>query len=290
VNEKQQYIVLAVAILVVLGAIVFATQLSEGPGGAKRTGVFRARKGTTTNRPRLLMLRRGESAPSPEDDAGEAAAEAAANAADKNAGVDQSQNRRDEHPLSEAEQALEEAMNALSVDDAIERLTACLSEFEGAEEEARLYTSLAGLHSRAEPPDLEAAEQALDKAAALARTPTDKQRVVHAEANMLVVAGKQEQALERIEESLSQDGPATLPGLDLAVLRGTLHEESGDLDSAEAAYNDAAERAVEAAGTLGEAALNVYRQACLKLARLYRTSGRQHLADRVRREMRARLE
>ena len=71
---------------------------------------------------------------------------------------------------------------------------------------------------------------------------------------------------------------------------GNLEAEAGNVAGAEVAYIQVVERAQAADETLRVRALDVYRQACLKLARIYRADGRDADATKLIRTMQNRIE
>ena len=285
-DKKKQYIILAAVLFTVLLAMAIAAKLGQQRGAVTRTGGglrFRARPSSAPRkRPILLLVREDDASGSEQVETGGAPP----------SDIEQGQAAVMSAPPEQtaADEAVSEAVNALSVSEGIASLEKRLGEFEGTEDESRLHCTVARLYSEKEPPDVPAAEEALRKAFESARTPKDRQHAAHVEVTVLVRSGRSGKAIERIGETLAADEPITLPGLQLAVMRGTLYEESGKPEEAETAYRNAADLALEAAKTLGAPARDVYRQACIKLARYYRKSGQDVKAEDVSRELQLNLE
>ena len=202
---------------------------------------------------------------------------------------DQPQPLPEEAPPSPADQAVQEALNALSPEHGIEKIEAYLASLENLDEAARLYCALGTLYAQTDPPDTSRAEQTLAVANDLAQSPQDKHRATYLLTNMLVQRGEKDRALDEVRAALDRDGTATLPGAQLSVLAGSLHESEGAVQEAEAAYKKAMESSLAASERVGPRALDVYRQACLSLARLYRNTDRDSEAEAVTRDLKRAL-
>ena len=188
--------------------------------------------------------------------------------------------------VSATEQTVREAMNALSPEAGIKRLQACLAGLKEVGAASRVYWALGTLYGQLDPPDIERAMEALQTAAGQARSAEDRHRAALSLAGLLAQKGDRAQAEERIRSALEYDKMVTLPGLQLEILLGKLYEDDGANEAAEAAYKNA----VDDAAAAGVSAANIYRQACLSLARFYRKLGRDADADALARVMKTQLD
>ena len=285
---QKQGIVLAVtiggAVLVLVIAMAFSGDESVVSRSATRKP-FVAREDSMRDNARMLTSRnRDMDVPKGAGDGGGVLdmESASISPTDPNAG--------DEEELAEEEQVAQAALNALDPEEGILVIEQHLDSVETDAESSRLYSTMALLHVNADPPRPEEALAAAATAAKLAQTPEDQDYAVLVEANALHRQGDSKAAREQLKPVLERETPVTLSGLELGVMLGNLEAEAGDVAGAEAAYVRVVERAPAAVETLGVRALDVYRQACLKLARIYRADGRDADAKKLIRTMQNRLE
>lgn len=273
-------------LVLVVGGIVVAAIVAAwyGQGGGRRLSGTRPRprrvlKGTESRAPRASGSSRSARATERDhSNGGEGPAD------------EQSSSRPpDKTPPSPAAQAVEEALSALSPTQAIENLHARLAELQNLGEAAQLYCALGTLHSQTDPPDAFKAEGAFAIAERLAQSLEDKHRVAYLQATMLAQQGEHDKARDKALAALKQDEPATLSRLRLRVLLGTLYEGKGEVVQAESAYEKAMKNSLSAFNALGPQALDVYRQSCLCLARVYRKTGRDSQADGLARRLKNNL-
>ena len=148
-------------------------------------------------------------------------------------------------------------------------------------QDSHLYGALARLSIQVVPPDTAGATEAANAALDLAQTPEDRHRAAYVEATVLQFGGRLEDARKAVRAMLEREQTATLPGLKLGIFEGSLAEQGGDAEAAEQAYRNVIRqtRAMED----GEQAQlsDSYRLATLKLARLYRRTGRSKEAERL---------
>ena len=84
--------------------------------------------------------------------------------------------------------------------------------------------------------------------------------------------------------------PPSAATLELSMLLGDLHERCGAHDKAEAAYKHTVDQAIALDVDLNPEPMDYLRMAALRLARLYRSSGRQEDAESVVRQFRRHTE
>ena len=184
----------------------------------------------------------------------------------------------------------QEALSQSDPAQGVSMLTVQLNTLDTATAASAVYSVLGSLYLRVEPPDPLKAVESLREAQRLAEDPQVAQEALLAEVRILQKQSGWEEAGPRLRESYKETPEVSIQGLQLAVLLGKFLEESGDVSGAEETYTRAAERVYTARDTLGEEADAIYRQVCLNLARLYRTSGKNDEAESLLRTMRTRLE
>ncbi|MBN2307571.1 MAG: hypothetical protein JXR94_01290, partial [Candidatus Hydrogenedentes bacterium] len=193
-------------------------------------------------------------------------------------------------PLSEEQRIERVAMSAVSPAQGILQIEQYLAGLEAAAEASRLYSTMALLRLQCDPPATDEALAALAVAGELAGTAEDRHYAALIQANALHMRGDLEGACVYIRALLEDDDAVTVPGLQLQMKLGHLEMEAGRTGPAEEAYEGVAARALSAAESLGAEGLAVYRQACIQLARVYRSTGRTKEAEALAREMRSRMD
>lgn len=179
----------------------------------------------------------------------------------------------------------EEALAAPSPQAGVEMVNKALANARSKSESSQLYSTLAKLEAQSNPANYAAVDRALANAEALAETAEDRHEAGLAKAQILLNRGDRAQALEALNHALAQGDAVTEAGLRARVLRANLYEETGDTARAVAEYQKSIEDASKSAPTLGLDAANVYRQACLRLSRLYRQQGNEKEAEKLARRM-----
>jgi predicted negative regulator of RcsB-dependent stress response len=188
-------------------------------------------------------------------------------------------------PKNEAERVAAEALTALDPEEGIETIRANLDALEGTEGSSELYAVLGTLYARLQPPDTAAMNEAFEAGHASASTEALRADIQFYHARALVAAGQHESALAVLEASTEAGESASGHRFESEVIRGMALEATGDKDGAAKAYSVAMEKAVaDGVPPQGEQA-NTYRQAGLKLARIYRGAGKNAEADRVASEL-----
>ena len=199
---------------------------------------------------------------------------------------------RDE-PLRKKER---EAVKILiDFDDPEAAVAQILARLENPEEDASpssmayLYAALAAQYLQLEPLDAAHAEEVYEQALALVGDSGAHIYVVHLYADALLQA----EEFERLSEVTALDGYAFYPPsaslLELGVFRGVALEHLGRSDEALIVYLQVVDVAIVSDGDLSEEASNIFRQASLRLARIYRAQGRTGEAKAVARRVQALL-
>ncbi len=189
--------------------------------------------------------------------------------------------------LTEEERTLREALNTFEPREEIEKVKQALAATEAASEAHEMYTALGILYGRLDPPRIDEAKEAFDRAKALADSNATLHEIARREAAVLVSLGHAQQALACVNRALSYqyEGDTTVAWLELNVIKGKLEESIGNMDRAENAYLTVIERIFDVTDTAEPGVEGVYRQACLRLTRLYNNTGREKEAKRVKRKM-----
>ncbi|MCP4640722.1 MAG: hypothetical protein GY851_09830 [bacterium] len=194
-----------------------------------------------------------------------------------------------EEPLSPEEEAIQEALNAIDPRTGIKRIKEHLASLSNAAQAAQTYTALATLQLQTDPPSLDEALASAALARESASTASDAHGAGLVEARIRVEQGDASGAAEGIDALLDARPEVTVPGLELRVLQGHLAARARDRAGARSHYEQAAADAIGSAPSLGEPALDIYRQACLHLSRSHAMQGRTSEAKGVIREMNRRL-
>ncbi len=284
-SNKQQ-IVVVVAVLLGFGLVIgVAARMSSGGDSPIREHRFFGKAGKTRERATPLVTKREAYTPK-------------GTSSDKGTREDGESDdlalrarrlRSDTRPeATPEEKVIQAATVASSPEEGIEELRGYLATVASTAEVSQIYTALGRFHAQTDPPQLEAAEQAFATAEAAAHSPSERHAARQAHAEVLLRFDERERAQEVIRAGL-ESPDVTLPGMQLRIMLGKIHEAAGRLQDAETCYKDCAQLALDAVESLGAPALDVYRAACLHLARLYRESGRSAEVEAVSRDMRTNL-
>ncbi|HUW60818.1 MAG TPA: hypothetical protein VMZ06_07395 [Candidatus Bathyarchaeia archaeon] len=270
--ERRQLFVVVITVLILVGALVVTAYFSEGDT-AKRSGGLKFRQGprkerTVVNEDLYNKIVGAESVPD-------------SRAAVNKTGDDNTEanDKPRETPVTPEEAAAAEALNALTPQQGIDRLSALLATLDNLENASRLYTALGTLYTQTGEAGVAPAEEAFAVAKKLAHTYQDRHRAALAHVTALSARGDIEAAMREAADAIQPGDPYTISGMQLAVAQGKLYEQQGAPDQAETAYKKAMEDALAAQPVLHNDALNVYRQACLSLVQLYRKTGREPAAN-----------
>jgi len=154
------------------------------------------------------------------------------------------------------------------------------------------YTNaaLASLYVLSAPPDRALAEEAYAKALEAAEDGASHVLVVNVYAEGLLQSGDFERLVEVTELGSFDVYPLSAELLEIGVLRGIALEQLERPEEAQEAYAQSVDAAIGSGGRLSEKAANVFRQASLRLARLFRAEGMSGEANAVARRLRALLE
>lgn len=189
-------------------------------------------------------------------------------------------------PRTPSEDAAWSALEHPSTEEAIESLTGQLEVLDDSQAASDLYSALGTLYARQgrfETGEVEAAFAQALKAAV-----SDAQRigVEYEEAKALMQHGEAARALETIRKLEGKDLPDARMRAELSVMEGMALEKSGDVEGAIASYESLLDEGLGADGEKDRGILGIYRQAALRLTRIYRKLGREEDAEKVARSVR----
>lgn len=291
--EKKQIFTL-LAIFGAFTGLILLTSLLSGGSEKQVTGGsrFYARPGTMRSGTRALALRKSSPATqtrSPDSVSAKPGALPTWGGASDHKAARTYEETPPKGP-SPGEKVVEEALNALIPARGLEKIQAYCAAHPHAAAASALYSTMGTLYLQVDPPNIEEAFLAFDVAIDSAQTAGERHQAVYAAAAVLQANAEPQAAIKTIEEALRTGDPVTLAALRGRLLLGKLYEDSGRKEAAETAYKNVADECLAISEMLGEEALNIYRQACLKLARFYRKDGRPYKADTVTRSMKFRLE
>lgn len=284
--ERKQTIVVFVIVTATVGAMVFAFMAGQDSGFNQATG---SAKPFTTDKPRdvTMPIARSEDANTPDFEPEDLAHRDSPPKETKMLLMDS--RLRERLASNEGERLAMEAFAQLDPVKGVGFLVERLPGISSAAEATAMYSALGKLYLQTDPPRADLAVASLREAARLAETAEAAHAAVLAEINVLQEQGWNV-AGPRLLEAFPEGSAVTLSGLQLSILKGKYHAETGDTQTAESVYKRAAEQAIENRERLGPDADAVYRQICLDLSRLYRDTDRDADAERVLRAMRLRLD
>lgn len=148
-----------------------------------------------------------------------------------------------------------------------------LARAQAPEDTSTLYSAIGALHLAQASPDTDAGLAALRQATETATSPEMRSKAAIAEASALVLHAKTEEGLSRIDEMLVDDEIDAEGTHHLTLLRGDLLVDQGDLRAAESEYETVRRAATPANATSSKFGDALFRQASLRLARLYARTG-----------------
>ena len=290
-EDRRQLIIVAVVAMFFLGGILVAYVMSDsgGKGGLRADQRFKARPGTTRENAMVLMSNKrpaGVDKPSASTGGG---------SSNSTLDVRSFSSTPPSNPQDTTEDTQRTATNALAMANPAEGVAALESALQtqrAPQDQARLYATLAELHTRRDPPATDEAVACLKKAAELAPTPETRMDIAAQAATLLRGLGQTGMAEETVRDTLAAvpaDAKSTAPELKLRVTLGDLLAARGDLAGAEQAYAQAVGRGLETLSADGPEALDALRIAGIRLSQLYRNQQRHEEAEAVAQRIQARL-
>jgi tetratricopeptide (TPR) repeat protein len=280
--QRKQNLVVGL-VLVAFGVLVVGTLIySRGSGTVTNKALTRkpfvAKAGTMRKNAKPIYTKAPRDMPS-----GTAAPSGEGTGSSAADGSGASGGEGSDSPPSESPE-IQEALDAPTPEEGIEALEEHLKTLDAVAEASAVYTALGQLHARKSPPDDEAALQALATAAELAQTDEQAHDAALVQARLLTEQDPAA-ALDVARNALATHPEPTASGIQLAIKEGILLEDSGDPKAAENAYKQAIESVEAATGQVDSETTAAYRQACIRLSRLYRKTRRDDEANALARKM-----
>jgi len=161
-------------------------------------------------------------------------------------------------------------------------LLQALAEAQSPDDESKLHSAIGSLALAQAKPDKEAGLAALRSATESAETPALRAEAAITEASALMVHAESADGLKRIDELLENENIDSSGAQHLKLLRGDLLVEQGDLRAAESAYDEVRKTASLELDVSNDA---LYRQASLRLSRLYARTGDEKKEALIAREL-----
>ena len=180
----------------------------------------------------------------------------------------------------------EEVLADLSTEDAMSVLRA---EAELTESPSALYTAMGVLYARDNPYDTTQVEDAFALALSTASTPDERSYVVFQHARVLLERGLNDDLVALLDRTRPENLELSTRTAQIEILRANALWNSGNTHGAESVLQRLVDR-TEVDSLVEDAEFqSVYRQASMRLVRMYKESGNQAAADEVRRAMKSRL-
>lgn len=190
---------------------------------------------------------------------------------------------------TEGEKAIAQALQAPTMEEAIEALKAFIQQNSNDPSASEVYTTLASLYVQLDPPEFKLARNSYETAYAVAVSPNQQCDVALAEARWLASEGKVDEALARVAPIIGEQKNFGPSQMELRVMMGNLYLELGHVSKAEKVFQELVDQYADEPGGMGADADNVYRAAGLKLSRLYASTNRESEARKLRVVMRRNL-
>ncbi len=168
---------------------------------------------------------------------------------------------------------------------AMDVLARALADAQAPDDTSKLYAAIGALQLAQAEPDKDGGLAALRNATEAAETPAVRSEAAVTEASALMVHAKSADGLTRINELLDDDRLEGEAKHHLMLLRGDLLVEQGDVHAAEATYEQV-RKAVSPEGLRSDDPVGpLFRQASLRLARLYARTGDEKKEDIIARDL-----
>lgn len=174
------------------------------------------------------------------------------------------------------------ALSNLSPEVGLRQLEAALALPHNQEQAALLHEARAELYAQCDPPDFVQAQAAFEQALEKTSDALLEEEIRYKAVQMLIQAGKNEEALNVASAQLKLQPPARGAGFKLQLLQGQLQEKAGQTALADKNYRGV----LDAMGSMPEGlapdeSQSLARLAALRLTHLYRNLGREQEAEEV---------
>lgn len=279
-TNKAQIAILVVLVLLFI-AIMAASPMLKGSPLASTDKRLRAKAGTERKGARALV---GESAPATPEEQLKGTRD------EPLGGWDAPKNWERLKELQNGDAAdnalAAEVVNTLNPEEGIEAVRALLAEERDVGSTVDLYAALGRLYAFRDPPDLPAAGAAFDRAADLAPSAEARHRIVRDRIVAIHESSTPEEVLALIDATIRPEDDVGLATLQLRLLRAGALEKLGRGDEAVAIYEAIMQQTLAMREENAIEAEDIFRQGALRLARLYRETGREDEATEVANKVR----
>lgn len=286
--EKQQIWILALTIVVLIVVMVVAAYFSQNSdrGGIDPAKRFVARPGTT--REKAAILTSSKKPASSDDTKAEANVPQKAETPDKPAAsLPVKSLSKEGEERSDTEKLVQDAVNQDTPEAGIAQLQQALSPDMPPEEQAAIRTAMGRLMAQQNPPAADAALAEFDQAMALIPKLEDRLKVFREELDILLTKGADDLALSRIQALIAESEPQSAPRTSLALMLGQTYENVNAAKKAEETYRQAWSEAMQENSTVPKECEDTLRLIALRLARLYRATGRDKEAGALAEQLTA---
>ncbi len=296
---KRQTLILLIVLGGSLVAIAITAYITLGGGNGAAAKLptekrFTAKSGTTRSKAVMLSSDKRPSqakknAASRAEDKPEKTPEGESKAPAPDVRIKSLSEPAKESAMSPTDRTVRSAMNALSPEAGIEKLEEALANTNAPGEQAKLQAAMAMLYAQVDPPDEAAVEARFEQAMDSAQTLATKQQVAAMHAQYLMLRGQDEQAQQVIGSVLGSGGSANEATMRLYLMLGQMHESSEEMSEAELAYLHAFRQSMATEGDLKSETEAVLRLSAMRLAQLYRQTGREAEEAQIARALTQRL-
>lgn len=195
--------------------------------------------------------------------------------------------------LQEENESLITALNALqnedrpqAIGDVLEQLKKVEQEGGSLEDKALLQATLGRLYALKTPPDEAAAGAAFDRALLTAGNTAARIGVLHLYARSLLDFQEYTRVIDLLEFDFIRKQVFSARTLELEVMRGVAYEQLDRDAEASVAYEEALDRTMKWGTSVDVSQSTIFRQASLRLSKLYREQENSSEATAVARRMR----
>lgn len=290
-SSRNGIIVLSIILgsLLVLGLVIALRDAGLGGSAFDKGQRFTAKPGTTRENAILLTSNKRAETEDPEDPIARRS-DKKEDPSDPLEVKSLSKSEEGDEKGGRAGEAARAALNNYSPEAGLRQLEAALDLPNTPEQAAILHDAAGQLHTQTNPPDYDKSLESFETAAGLTQDPELQEELAFNTAQMLMQAGRDAEARDKIEAYLADNPPAGPTGYKLQIVHGQLLERAGQLEAAENTYQSVLDAAREVPGALErDAALSLTRLAGLRLTSLYRKNDRDQAADVLSKDLKRQL-
>jgi cytochrome c556 len=192
----------------------------------------------------------------------------------------------DAEPWHETQRLADEVLDDLQVEDGLAVLK---TELQQTDAPSLIYAAMATLYAREEPYDSELVERTFALALSTATSPEERLDVLVRQSKNYMERGQAQAVLDLVARTQPDTAAFSTYSAELDLLKANAQFATGDVPAAISTLVGLIERDDAIEMLEDEEFEAVYRQAAMRLARIYREMGDEHAADNLARAMRSRL-